>query len=86
MSITGIELVAWQKARIGYNITQLEIARNRVALKLIFLDQKQRRNKEPQRVMETMPKTSRARKEKNRSWYYTASEFSTEGNIWYTLY
>jgi len=41
------------------------MAKNRTASKLICLDQKQRRNKESQKAVETVSKTSRARKEKD---------------------
>jgi len=34
------------------------MAKNRTASKLIYLNQKQRRNKEPQRAMKTISKTS----------------------------
>jgi len=43
------------------------ISKNRSASKLIYYNQKQRSNKEPQGAIETIPKTPWTRKEKDRS-------------------
>jgi len=51
----------------SYSITQLVIAKNRSISKLIYYNQKQRSNKDPQEVVGTTPKTPKARKEKVRS-------------------
>jgi len=42
----------------SHSITQSVMAKNRSASKLIYCDQKQRSNKEPQGAMETTPETS----------------------------
>jgi len=41
----------------SHGFTQSVIAKNRSASKLIYYDQKQRSNKEPQKAMETIPET-----------------------------
>jgi len=41
------------------------MAKNKSTLKLIYYNQKQRSNKEPQGAMEITPKTSWAKKERN---------------------
>jgi len=43
------------------------MAKNRSTSKLIYYDQKQRSNKEPQRAMETTSEIPKVRKEKVRS-------------------